>query len=668
MLATSPVRQPAIALLLGLGPALAAAVEPQIPNPEETTSMHPAYTLLKRLPQLPGQFMVLQSSSHNKTGHNGDENWPLYKDEHGDDVIFDAAGPGCVRSIWGTHFAEDAVLKFYFDGETDPRYRIGEIDFFKGKHPDFPPPLVSYERRGHYADGRAGNCFVPIPFSTSLKISIEGESRFFHVLYELYPHGTPVETFTGGGDHAALLDSFGCLGADPVSAEGLEVIKATSDQNGPGHAVTLFARENAAGIIRKIVIEADGSEEFIRESEIEMRWDGHTRADVRTPTGIFFGCADRACSLATLPLSVEKLDGGRVRLSSYFPMPFWREAKIVWRNRSRHPLGPLNAEVTVAPNELDPARGAYFTTLYRQGETSYGRDWRLYESPGTGWFVGVVQSMQNEHYCEGDEHFYIDGAVSPQINGTGSEDYYLGCFWPNLKYSSPFACCAEDVQVVGGGHFFGAYRIPACYCRFHLEAPIPFFSSIDARIQHGGLSHIRSDYRSLAFCYLRKQPALRQTDFIDIGNRASEAAHRYGATHSEPTGLITASPEGEYFEARVDENGRRHAKGEIVCTVAIDPQNGGVRLRRRLDQSYPRQTADVYVDGKYAGRWYHGYHNEHLRWFDSDFDIHPQHTRGKDSLALKLVVDTTGGRGVFTDFNYRVYCFESGCGAGAADR
>ncbi len=103
-------------LLLAFGPALAAALEPPIPNPAETISMHPAYTLLNRLPQLPGQFMVLQSSSHNKTGHNGDENWPLYKDEHGDHVIFDAAGPGCVRSIWGTHFAEDAFLKFYFDG------------------------------------------------------------------------------------------------------------------------------------------------------------------------------------------------------------------------------------------------------------------------------------------------------------------------------------------------------------------------------------------------------------------------------------------------------------------------------------------------------------------------------------------------------------------------
>jgi hypothetical protein len=645
--------------LLAGASALAGAAEPQAARPAEKLAHSPAYALLERLLELPGQVTVQQFSSHNKQGHNGDENWPLYKDEHGDDVIFDAAGPGCVRSMWGTHFAEDAVLKFYFDGETEPRYRIREIDFYEGKHPHFPPPLASYERRGHYDVGRAGNCFVPIPFSKSLKISIEGESRFFHVLYERYPHGTPIETFTGREDQAALLDSFEHLGTDPVTGNNLEVVEVTSEENHPGQAVTLFERKGA-GIVRRIVIEADGSEAFFRESQVRMDWDHQARAAVSAPTGILFGCANHASDVRSLPLAVEKLEGGRVRLSCYFPMPFWQQARIVWRNASSHRLGPLHAKVTVGPNALDADHAAYFTTLYREGKTTYGRDWLLYENPGTGWFVGAVQTMQHGHYCEGDEHFYVDGAISAQINGTGSEDYYLACFWPNLEYNSPFACGVGDIMVEGGGHFFGAYRIPSCYARYHLEAPIPFYSSIDARIQHGGLSHLRSDYRSLAFCYVRRRPALRQTDFIDVGNRASEAAHQYKATHSEPTGLLVASPEGEYFETSLAERGRRHAGGEITFTVAIDPDNRGVRLRRRLDQGSLRQTADVYVDGQYAGRWYHGYHNEYLRWFDSDLDIHPDHTGGKDSLQVKLVVESGDGRGAFTDFSYTVYCFEPG--------
>lgn len=616
-----------------------------------------AWGLLDRLTRMPGQHQVLQASSRNKTGHNGDENYPLYNDKHGDDVIFDAVGPGCIFNIWGTHFVDDAMVNFYFDGEAEPRYCINEIEFYKGNHPAFPGPLNSYDKRGHYHIGLAGNSFIPIPFEKSLKISITGESRFFHIIWEKYPHGAPVNTFTGDEDRGALLDAFD-LPADAVAAgDDIEVVKLNSEDVAPDSEVVLFSREGA-GVVRSIVLEADGSVEMFRNSEIQMRWDRHSRADVLAPTGMFFACANHACNINTLPVSVQKLDTGRVKLTCRLPMPFWRHGEIIFRNRSDYSLGPVFAEISVSPNDLDPRDGLYFTTRYREGKTSYGRDWRLFQSPGAGWYVGTVQTMQHGHYCEGDEHFYIDGAISPQINGTGSEDYYLACFWPNYEFSIPFAAVAGDVMLEAGGHFFGSYRMPACYGRFHLEAPIPFFSSIDARIQHGGLSHLRSDYRSLAYCYLRRRPALRQTDFIDVGNAFSESAHSYESPGSGKLVSITAHPEGEYFEYDMDEDGRSHYAGEISFTIAIDPDNGGVRLRRRLDQSSPCQFAYVKVNGRYAGSWYHSNHNEHLRWHDSDFDIPSDLTRGKESLEVTLVIDGSPGRGAFTDFRYEVFCFE----------
>ena len=158
----------------------------------------PSYSLLDRLLYTPQHVSVHQFSSHNKKGFNGDENWPLYVDEYGDDVIFDAAGPGCIRSMWGTNFDPSAILKFYFDGEESPRYRIKYIDFYKGKHPLFPPPLISYEKRGMWGKRPfAGNSFVPIPFEKWLKISVQGESRFFHIIYEKYPYKNPIKTFSG---------------------------------------------------------------------------------------------------------------------------------------------------------------------------------------------------------------------------------------------------------------------------------------------------------------------------------------------------------------------------------------------------------------------------------------------------------------------------------------
>jgi hypothetical protein len=613
---------------------------------------------LEKLLELPEQVSVHQFSSHNKKGLNGDADWPLYRDQNGDDVIFDASGPGCVMSMWGTNFDPDAILKFYFDGEKKPRFSIPYIDFFKGEHPLFPSPLVSYEKRGRWGPKPfAGNNFVPIPFEKSLKIAVQGKSRFFHIIYEKYPFPFHVESFTGKEDRSALENSFAKLDEPPFVADKINAVQTETDIIEPGQEVILFKADNEPGIIRQIALESDGSKEFFQDTWIQMRWDGHTHWDVMAPVGIFFGSAVEADDMRSLPLRVEKSGGGRARLSCFFPMPFRNQAEVIWVNKSPHRLGPLKATFFVDRDGYDPQHSLSFCTMYREGKTTHGRDWLLFESPGTGWFVGVVQSMRNSHYCEGDEHFTIDGAISPQINGTGSEDYYLACFWPNLDFDTPFGCVVGDIQKKGGGDMVGAYYVPSCYSRFHLEAPIPFYSSIDARIQHGGLSHISSDYRSLAFCYLRKQPAMRRTDFCDVGNQTSEAAHDYTATQSAEITRLKSYPEGTYFQVQREEDGRYHDGGEITFKVAIHPENRGVRLRRRLDQSSPRQMAHVYVDGHYAGCWYHGYHNEYLRWFDSDFDIHQEFSAGKKSLDLMLVIQDGEGYGKYTDFRYDIYSF-----------
>ncbi|HEY1686458.1 MAG TPA: DUF2961 domain-containing protein [Tepidisphaeraceae bacterium] len=638
-----------IALATGALASQPAATEPDAPQADNF--------LLDRLVRVPGQYQVLETSSHNPTAHNGDSGWPLYKDANGDDVIFDAAGPGCIRSIWGTAFSEKGTFKFCFDGEKKPRYTIGEIDFFSGKHPDFPPPLVSYDERGQFRGlRRAGNCFVPIPFAKSLKIAVANKATFYHVIYDLYPYGTPIHTFTGKEDRTTLLNSFARESRPPAMLPGVEIVKADSEQNAPDGQVVLFDRKDAGGIIREIVLEADGANALFQNTRLLMQWDGHERDDVVAPTGMFFGCATHSANVASLPVTVRKLEGGRVELHCYFPMPFWHSARIIWQNKSGQSLGPLHARIMVGPNDVQQDQGTYFTTLFHKGETTYRRDWPFFDSPGAGWFVGVVQSMYQDHYCEGNEHFYIDGAVSPQINGTGTEDYYLGCFWPNTIYSSPFAMSAVNILAEGGGKIEGAYATPTSYSRFHLEAPIPFFRSIDARIQHGGMSDVRSNYSSLAFCYLRARPDMRETDFIDVGNLTSEKMHEYAAEGSTLTGLITASPEGEYFETSEDQDGRQHTGGQITFTVAIDQKNAGVRLRRRLDQASLPQAADVYIDGQYAGRWTHTEQNSDLRWFDSDFDISQQFTRGKSALSVKLVVAAGPEFGPFCDFDYHVYC------------
>ncbi|MFH1999505.1 MAG: DUF2961 domain-containing protein [Planctomycetota bacterium] len=613
--------------------------------------------LIDNLPLLPGLHAVHQFSSHNKKGENGDAQWHLYDDEHGDAVIFDVRGPGCIRSMWGTDLREGAVFKFYFDEEEKPRFTIPMLDFYQGKHPLFPPPLVSYERRGHWGDRPfAGNSFVPIPFSKGLKISVSGHLEFYHILFLRYPHGTQVDTFTGDEDRSFLLEAFDKETNIGCSKGAMKRYATAIDEWPPGQELSLLDLEQA-GCIREITIEGKASDTFMQEAVLRMTWDEIYPCSVQAPLGFFFGSAVHPTEMHTLPSRIELLDGERVRLTTWFPMPFWQKARIQLINRSAEDMGAVRAEITVDSQKFPHDRAGYFTTCFHKGWTPYGRDWLFFESPGTGWFVGAVQSMHGEHYCEGDEHIYMDGAISPQINGTGSEDYFLACFWPNLNFNSPFANCVGDIQEEGGGTMQGAYHVPSCYSRFHLEAPIPFFNHIDARIQHGGLNAISSQYGSIAYAYVRNQPSLILNDVIDVGNAANEAAHRYETSDKSPIHLLEAHPEGNHFQTTIKDHGRRHAEGTISFNVAIDPGNQGVRLRRRLDQAVSRQKAVVFIYGKPVGTWYDPDQNEYLRWYESDFDIHQSFTQGREKLEVKLEICTGDGCGVFTDYRYEAFSF-----------
>ncbi len=630
-----------------------------------------AALLFEKLLRVPRQIQVLQTSSHNKTGHNGDEHWPQYVDENGEEVLLDVKGPGCVKSMWGTNFDTNDVIKFYFDGETTPRCQGGIVDFYRGALPGFPRPLVSYERRGKYGDKPfAGNAFVPIPFGESLKITVQGTAHFYHILYETYPAGAKKASLTGPEERSALLAAFG--GAVRINEAGLQRVEFTMEDGlHAGRDAVVYSAKQTAGIIRELTLETDGSEEFLQHGRIRMKWDSVPRFQVLAPIGIFFGSAVRANETRSLPLDMEKLDDGRVRLRCRFPMPFWQDAEIAIVNRTQRTMAPVQATVLVGPNPILREDGTYFTTRYQEGETVYGHDWLLFEGAGSGWYAGTVQSMQHEHYCEGDEHFYLDGAISPQINGTGTEDYYLCCFWPNQDFDLPFGGVAGDISVEGGGYYFGAYNVPSSYSRYHLEAPIPFYSGITAKIQHGGLSHILSRYRSLSFAYLNRRARMRQTDFLDVGKAESEKAHGYACTGQSTVRTARSHPEGDFFETVWTEDGRYHEGGAIRFAVAVDPNNQGVRLRRRLDQEVPCQGARVFVDGTEAGTWYWGYRNEHLRWYEQDFDLAGELTAGKSTLALRLeLLPQTNIRipessakllhpaVTFTDLSYTVFCFE----------
>jgi len=611
---------------------------------------------LEHLPVLPRHIKVMQFSSRNRTGENRDAQHILYKNENGHSVIFDALGPGCVKSIWSTHVDPALVLHFYFNEDTQPGLSVNAIDFFKGKHPCFPAPLTSYDVAGLWRERRrVGNCFIPIGFKNRLRIATSGSPvTFYHIIYESYVPGTyePVDYLSQDGtlnpvSHIPDSLKYAC----EKTLDRKKTTRADKILTGSNHI-----KHTGAGSITSLSVNMPADRAFINTARLHIKFDNARFEQVAAPIGMLIANAYKPHKMKSLPIIVQEPSNNRFKADIYFPMPFWEGFELRVHEVKNPSVLKIQAAISNKPYPKENT--GYFTTYFHRGNVTYTRDWVLGRGFGWGWYVGAVQSMQHYIYCEGDERIYVDDAASPAFNGTGSEDYYLCCFWPNAHFNLPFGGC------VGGGTEVvrdGDPSIPSSYYRFHLEAPVPFYQSINALIEHGSNSNTHSYYKSVSFCYVKDGPILLQTDMIDVGNSASEKFHEYVCGESKAVEL-SSQYEGDLDLVTVTDNGRIHEGGTIRFKVALDKKNRGVRLRRRLDQKQARHMAKVYVDGQFAAKWYYADHNDHKRWADWEFEIPEQFTKGKDSIEVRIepieIPRSYDKSGKFSDFRYWVYCYK----------
>jgi hypothetical protein len=95
---------------------------------------------------------------------------------------------------------------------------------------------------------------------------------------------------------------------------------------------------------------------------------------------------------------------------------------------------------------------------------------------------------------EGDDMFFIDGEKLPSINGTGTEDYFLGAWDFGGK---PFYYALFGAPVVGPEKKASKWSL----YRFHLDSPIPFAKSLRATIEHGHANDRADNFYSVAYWY-----------------------------------------------------------------------------------------------------------------------------------------------------------------------
>jgi hypothetical protein len=285
----------------------------------------------------------------------------------------------------------------------------------------------------------------------------------------------------------------------------------------PGDTLVLLD-ETGPGMISHIWITIATSEPYhLKNIVLRMYWDDESAPSVEAPIGDFFGLGLGDYFLfQSYPLAV----GPDKALNSFFPMPFQRKARITVTNEGQQPVGAFyfNIDCRFYRTPLPPDT-LYFHAQYRQASPAKGWtvDWKRngddlvdkktnlrgednyvwMEATGRGHFVGVTMSvLQNQDFWwgEGDDMFFIDGATSPSIVGTGSEDYFLGAWdFGERPFSYGFFGAPQKGEERAGSR--------SSVYRFHLDSPIPFAKSLRATIEHGHANHRSDNFFSVAYWY-----------------------------------------------------------------------------------------------------------------------------------------------------------------------
>ena len=285
----------------------------------------------------------------------------------------------------------------------------------------------------------------------------------------------------------------------------------------PGATLTVLDADGPGTISHLWFTIATGEPYHLKRIVLRIYWDGEKDPSVEAPIGDFFGLGlGYYYNWQSEMLSV----GSDKSLNSFFPMPFRRHAHITVTNEGKQPIGSFyyNIDYRIDSRPLPPGT-LYFHAEYHQAQPNRGwtNKWTRNGEPlvnnkanldgkdnyvwmdakGHGQYAGVTMSvLQNQDgwWGEGDDMFFIDGAKTPSITGTGSEDYFLGAWDFGGK---PFSYQLYGAPVVGqelAGSRSSVYR-------FHFDSPIPFTKSFKATIEHGNANARSDNYYSVAYWY-----------------------------------------------------------------------------------------------------------------------------------------------------------------------
>lgn len=520
-----------------------------------------AYRLWERWPYQRLGVRAYMPSTYDRTGHNNtaDASHYLYQQAPDFNVTLDVEGSGVLYFV-RTNRWHGSPWHYEIDGRdhiveetttTNPLQELEHSVFLPES--SFPSPLTYT-----YATTKGADLnWVPMPFAERLRLA---HSRTFYgtgyYIYHRFAAGTPLSTpplpWDGAPPDPSVLDLLARAGRDIGPTRGTGLANRSGSASLPGRGgVELLEMRDGPAMLRKLALSAPAERaEELGRARLRITWDDRAIPSVDAPVALFFGAGTlhnsdgREWLVKALPVAI-RFAGGRVELACYFPMPFFRSARIALEGlHDEAPIHDLRWSVSTLPY-LDPWNHVgYFHATHRDhGTPRLGHDLCFLDTQGiegadewSGSFVGTSFVFTDRSVLttlEGDPRFFFDDSRTPQAQGTGTEEWGGGGdYWGGRTMTLPLA--GHPVGVVDASLAKRPEELIHSAYRFLLADLMPFGKRAVIGFEHGGENESAEHYRSVSYWYGLPSPSLVLTDTLEVGDSVSEASHAYRSPDASP--------------------------------------------------------------------------------------------------------------------------------------
>lgn len=667
-----------------------------------------------------GMRAYMRSTYDRRGGNEGaDASHFLYQLSDTFNVTLDLEGPGLLLFSRYNHW-HGSPWHYVVDGSdhivqesssSDPLHPTPDSIFLPAG--PFPSPL-----NWTWATTKGADLvWTPIAFTRSFQMAYtRTHYGTGYYIYDRFVPGTPLsrplrgwnESDTPAQDVLALLAR---AGTDIAPKTGCKLVSGAMEL--PAHSTIAVTRLKGKAAVRALEFSVPRAEaERFENIRLRITWDGREKPSIDAPIALFYGAGtlynrdNREYLVKAFPVSI-RFTTDRVYLDCYFPMPFFKSARIDLAGGDQA-IQDVRWRVRTMPLSEPKNQLSYFHATYQDfphptlGQDLMLLDTRKAEGGGdwSGQLAGtsfIFSHEANLRTLEGDPRFFFDDSLTPQAQGTGTEEWGGGGdYWGGVNMTLPFVG-----HPVGGRSPQTAVnsedKVESAY-RFLLVDLMPFGKNAIIRLEHGGTDESTDHYETVTYWYGLPSPSLVQTDVLQIGDAESEKKHGYWSPQASAPYTITSRYEWgvdslggkEVYPAETDRG--RTTTGTSEFRIRLHPQNLGVLLRRKLDYSFPNQRAEVYVadegrsDWQLAGTWYlagsntcvysnpkeelgatqHVVETSNRRFRDDEFLISRKLTRGRKAIWVRIKFTPVNrplypghplSEQAWSEIKYTAYCF-----------